>query len=120
MATIIETTGAETTATETIAALRAEYRTLRANAGQRRAEWEQAVRDLVEVMTGGAAPTPEDWVRAARLAVLDCGRCGGTGIKSGGACFACGGEGFFDAEDLADQARRRAFAIARKNSGDRG
>ena len=95
--------------------LRAEFDRLMRNSGvaATRQEWLAAVRVLALKASGGAEPTPEQWVDAAKKATVSCWSCSGKGIYYGrgyvengvfkgftGPCFRCGGKGHQNQDDF--------------------
>lgn len=92
----------------TVEELRAEFNRLMRNATHcaSREEWMAAVTALAMKASGGAEPTPEQWVAAAKAAKVSCWNCSGKGIYYGrgyvengvfkgttGPCYRCGGTG---------------------------
>lgn len=98
----------------TVAELRAEYTTLRRNAGwvATRAEFLDACkRGLRARKIAPKDATPGDWVKVARSATFECDRCGGSGLYHWGACvngkmshsgdcYRCQGKGVQDQDDM--------------------
>jgi hypothetical protein len=98
--------------TMTTEELRKEFAMLRRNAGvaASRDEWmDQVKMELRRV--GGSPPSPADWVRAARVARVECDRCYGSGeyhwgpvvngkTSHSGPCHRCQGTGVQGQDDF--------------------
>ena len=88
--------------------LEEEFRVLQRNAlhSSPESDWLAVVRTLVEVSIDGDEPTPQAWVKAARVAEVRCSKCSGTGLyywgggKKSGPCNRCGAKGVQGQEDF--------------------